>query len=663
MKEVTVIVHHQYLPSLIRRLHEAGFVEISETMKTRENYSKLVTQAKAHDEAIKCISYGLRINRIIDILNRAAPPQEGLFKSFTRPEPRPRVLVQHKETTKHFAETEQILGQIENDVLDIESQISELDEKLGILENQKTQIKMLRPIRFNLGYLGSTKHLIIKAGTVDSIDQLKTALSGLENVDYKFAEVEEKYSVVIAAHSSQRMELESKLRGRLFTEFDISGFQGTPEAVLNKLDNEIKMLNTKKENLLSKLKIFYTNWHKRLFVLDEELENERERHDVFGKFGETKSTKIISGWVLTKDQERLKRICAEQTNGHAICHFRDPDEDNENIPIKLQNPGWCKPFEVLTTLFATPRYNEIDPTLVIAIPFVFFFGLMLGDAGYGAVIFALCLFGYFHLGKIRPVVKQASYIGIFMGFFTIFFGLIMGSVFGDLIPRLIYGDPSIPLYQATVLGFNLPYDPVRDPIILLQVALIIGLFYITLSVGTAAGDNIKHKNYKDLLLGQLSWLIFLIPFGLILIFYAFFKYEFSTMVLNLSYIMIIIGLILLFIDKKALFFFDLTGYLGDTLSFARLLALGLATAGIAMTINIIAELVLSAHTFLIVVVVVILFFSHLINFVLQALGAGIHSLRLQYVEFFARCYEGGGKNFQPFMAKHIITKSESRKKS
>ena len=110
-----------------------------------------------------------------------------------------------------------------------------------------------------------------------------------------------------------------------------------------------------------------------------------------------------------------------------------------------------------------------------------------------------------------------------------------------------------------------------------------------------------------------------------------------------------------------LFFFDITAWLGDTISFARLLALGLATAGIAMTINIIGELILPAHPAMIALVLVLLFFGHLINFVLQALGAGIHSLRLQYVEFFGRCYEGGGNSFQPFQAKRLITKLEPKK--
>jgi V/A-type H+-transporting ATPase subunit I len=662
MYEVTIIAHNQYIPNLIRRLHEAGFVEITETAKIRTDFSKLAAQGRSREETVKCISYGLRINRIIDVLERIAPPEEGLFKSFTRPEPRPKFTIKHKDMNTLFMETEDLLNQVENLVLDIDNQLNELDEKLGNLQTQKNQIKLLRPIRFNLGYLGSSKHLVIKAGTVDSLDQLKNALKNVKDITYKYAPVDDKYSVVIAAHISQRVELDNSLKGRFFTEFDISGIDGTPNEVMQKLESEITSINKKKDELLSKLKVFFKTWHKKLQIMDEELENERQRNDIFGNFVETKDTRVITGWVLTKDQARLEKICSEMTAGHAVCHFKEPDPDNENIPVKLNNPAPIKPFEVLTTLFAKPRYNEIDPTLLIAFPFVFFFGLMLGDAGYGFVILILCLFGYFHLGKIRPVVKQASYIGIFMGISTIIFGILMGSVFGDLIQRLILFDTNTPLYDLKILGFDLPYDPIRSPVFLLQVALIIGISYIMMSVLAAAGHNLKYKNYKEFLLNQFPWFI-LVPFGLLLIFYAFFKYEFEPLILNIAYIMIIIGLVLIIVEKKALFFFDITGFLGDTLSFARLLALGLATAGIAMTINIIGELMIPVHPAMVAVIIVLLFFGHLINFVLQALGAGIHSLRLQYVEFFARCYEGGGGHFKPFQARHLITKLEPRRKS
>jgi V/A-type H+-transporting ATPase subunit I len=662
MKKATIIVHNEYVPTLIRRLHEVGFIEITESTKGDTKYSKLLAQGKSHDDAIKCISYDLRVNRILDVLDCVAPEPEGLFKSFTRPDPRPRFPVTQKKSDELFSNTEKIFSQIENKVLDIDTKLNEFDEQLNNLNSQKEQIKLLKPIRFNLDYLGRSEHLVIKAGIVDSVEQLRAAMKDLKNVTYKVASVDDKYSVVIAAHVSQQAELDSSLRGRFFTEFDISGLTGTPTEVLTKLNAKIVSLNAKKDKLLKDLKKLYDAWHNKLMVLDEELENEKERKEVFNKIGQTKNTKVITGWVLTKRQDSLKRLCDEITHGHARCHFRDPTKDEENnIPVKLDNPGWARPFEVLTTLFATPKYNEVDPTLIISIPFVFFFGLMLGDAGYGFVIFILCLFGYFSLGKIRPIVKQASYIGIFMGFSTIVFGLLMGSVFGDLIPRLIYQDTSVPLYKAELLGFPLPYDPIRNPIFLLQVSLVIGVSYIMLSIITAAGHNLKYGNYKEFVLGQVTWFL-LVPFGLILIFVAFFRFQFSDLIMNISYLMIIIGIVLLVIDKKALGFFDITGYLGDSLSFARLLALGLATAGIAMTINIIAELVLPAHMAMIILVVVLLFFGHLINFVLQALGAGIHSLRLQYVEFFARCYEGGGKNFQPFRAKHIITKLETKKK-
>jgi V/A-type H+-transporting ATPase subunit I len=661
MKEITIIVHEYYIKDLIRQLHEKGLIEITEVSKNVNDFTRLVTPGKSHEETVKCISYGLRINRILDILERVAPPPEGLFKSFTRPEPRPKFTIKRKDTRGLFSETEKVFKQIENKVLEIETEVNALDEQLSNLEHQKEQIKMLRSIRFNLGYLGASKHLIIKAGQVDSIEQLKTALKDLKNVTYRFAETDDKYSVVIAAHISQKSELESKLRGRFFTEFDISGFEGTPEEVMKKLNGTISSLDSKKDTFQSILKKLYSAWHDKLLILDEELENEKQQKEVFGKFGETKNTKVITGWVLAKQQGRVEKLCSEVTGGHVRCHFRDPKNgDDENIPVRLQNPRWARPFQVLTTLFATPKYNEIDPTLIISIPFIFFFGLMLGDAGYGFVILILCLFGYFYLGKIRPVVKQASYIGIFMGISTIFFGFVMGSVFGDLIPRLIYQDTKTPLYTAEILGFHLPYDPIRSPVILLQVALVIGVSYIMLSIIAAAGHNLKYKNYKQFFFTQFPWFI-LVPFGLLLIFYGFFSWKFSPFILNLSYLLIIIGVILLIIDKKGLFFFDITGYLGDTLSFARLLALGLATAGIAMTINIIGELILPVHPVIIILVFVLLFFGHLINFVLQALGAGIHSLRLQYVEFFGRCYEGGGNSFQPFQAKRIITKLEPKK--
>ena len=123
--------------------------------------------------------------------------------------------------------------------------------------------------------------------------------------------------------------------------------------------------------------------------------------------------------------------------------------------------------------------------------------------------------------------------------------------------------------------------------------------------------------------------------------------------------MVIIGIILLFIAGGPVGFFDITGYVGDWLSYARLLALGLATAGMALAFNEVSRLLGEMIPYIgIVITIILLIIMHLVNLGLSALGAGVHSLRLQYVEFFNRFYEGGGHEFSPFKMKRKYTKVE-----
>ena len=121
-------------------------------------------------------------------------------------------------------------------------------------------------------------------------------------------------------------------------------------------------------------------------------------------------------------------------------------------------------------------------------------------------------------------------------------------------------------------------------------------------------------------------------------------------------------IIQLFFSKGLIGFFNITGYIGDWLSYARLLALGLATSGMALAFNVVSQLIGNMIPFIgILVMIILLFFAHLVNLILQSLGAGIHSLRLQYVEFFNRFYEGGGHEFTPFKIVRKYTKVEENK--
>jgi V/A-type H+-transporting ATPase subunit I len=165
----------------------------------------------------------------------------------------------------------------------------------------------------------------------------------------------------------------------------------------------------------------------------------------------------------------------------------------------------------------------------------------------------------------------------------------------------------------------------------------------------------KRKEYKALMTERSCWIPLQIGGGMLIGDFIL-DWSLSPLLLYIAIILVIIGLIQLFIDSGPVGFFDITGYVGDWLSYARLLALGLATAGMALAFNVVAELIPKMIPYVgLVLFPIILIIAHLANLLLQALGAGVHSLRLQNVEFFNRFYQGGGHMFTPFKIKRTYT--------
>jgi V/A-type H+-transporting ATPase subunit I len=191
----------------------------------------------------------------------------------------------------------------------------------------------------------------------------------------------------------------------------------------------------------------------------------------------------------------LKDVLAATTKGRYHIDQRDPTsiEIEENkVPTKLDNGKFVSLFEPLTLTFSTPRYNEIDPSAWISIPFILFFGLMLGDAGYGLLILLPSIY-IFVKGKKSRALRSIGALGILMGLATTMAGIWMGAFFGDLIPRLIYDRPGDPLFAFTILGYKLPYDTLKDPMILFQISLWLGLAQLNLGFILLGIDRLKKK--------------------------------------------------------------------------------------------------------------------------------------------------------------------------
>jgi V/A-type H+-transporting ATPase subunit I len=666
MYEVSILVHKNYFEDLIDSLQESGILEIFDYSDSKSIDSRKIDSVEPPSKRMDVLSEQImNTNRLIDILENTLEEPKTFMDSLRARTQITRTEVSHRTQSDLIADAKKTLKELYY-INDLDNELSSSQNAVNNLILQHDKLNLFEKLKLNFTSFQSTRHIAIRSGITMMPGELQAELltnlskDTLENNQYAIyfhptPEGSEGYISIILVPSSELNNIRRVLAGRYFKELDMTGIEGYPDQVKAKLSSEIRTKQKKIDSLEIKLRDAHRAHFQKLAVLGEELELARGRTQVQSKFGQTSSVTVISGWCLKRSLKKLQMVCDKATEGHVSISYKEPEEKRyDKVPVKLNNPQWARPFEMLTTTFAVPKYNEIDPTVIIGPLFVLFFGIMLGDAGYGITLLIFSFIVYFKLGKYSRTIKTMSYIGIFTGLTTTIIGFIMGTFFGDLIPRFIYGDPDALLYSAQVAGFYLPYDSFRNPMLLFVLSLLIGLVILNLGLILGAVETLRKKSYRSFMTNQLSWFIIQPPAAL-LIGHSLLKiWVLPVEVVMPSTIILAVGLIILFSGYMGLAPFEITGFLGDWLSFARLIALSLATIGMALTINIIGEFIMKIGSTPITFVVflllgsIVLVLAHMINCILQILGAAIHSLRLQYIELFNRCYEGGGTPFKPF---------------
>ena len=369
--------------------------------------------------------------------------------------------------------------------------------------------------------------------------------------------------------------------------------------------------------------------------------------EVDDRMSTTDSTFLIEGWVRTLDRSWLVRELGERFEEVEVS-FREPLEDEEP-PVHLDNRAAIRPYEFVTTLYGRPVYREDDPTPLLAPFFVFFFAMCLTDAGYGLTLAALSAFV---LLKFRPKggVKKLFDLLFAGGLVTAAVGIIAGGVFG-------LGVESFPGWLQPFVLIN----PLEEPIKMLNISFLMGIVHILFGIGVRMRANLKAGLFSDAFFDDLAWMIFiaaLAPLGYAGILGGQAP---ASVIRGATYVSLAVAAVILVTggrkQKKPLMkflggllkFYDVVGYFGDVLSYARLLALGLATSAIALAVNDIAAMVKGMPYYIgYVVMVVILIGGHTFNLAVNTLGAFVHAARLQYLEFFGKFFRGGGAEFRPF---------------
>lgn len=393
-----------------------------------------------------------------------------------------------------------------------------------------------------------------------------------------------------------------------------------------------------------------------IMVVYDHLRNIARREDAFIDAAKQEFTFAIRGWIREKDIRKAAREISKNFSGTAIF-ISDPAKDDD-IPIALENPPAIRPFEVVTNLYGQPLYNGLDPTMLLAPFFAISFGFCIMDAGYGLVLLGIMVF-FLSKKAISAAGKKFLRLFLYMSLSAIFAGIITGSFFGDLVSRLPGNFDAVKSFQRSLTVF----DPAKDSLKFLGFTLALGFVQIWTGVFIKFLRSLKFDPFTALILDlptlcvQTSLLLLTLIFAKAL---PGFLAPYVLGALVVSAALIIFYQLVMNKEISLKIFWSIFGiysvitgnFLADTLSFSRIFALGLTGGLLGMAINTMlfpkwpVNSILSFTAF--VLVLIALFGAHMLNLALSVLGAYVHTSRLQYLEFFTKFFESGGRQFRPF---------------
>jgi V/A-type H+-transporting ATPase subunit I len=406
--------------------------------------------------------------------------------------------------------------------------------------------------------------------------------------------------------------------------------EGPPDIVLATLHHRMVAIPEEVRTIDRELSGLASQWGDKLVTWRDVLRDELDTNSVLSNFGETDMTFVLVGWVPAKDFVKVDKTLREEI-GETVLVRQLPltRELRKQAPVILQNPLPARPFESLVNLLALPRYGHIDPTCLMAFFLPIFFGMILGDIGYGCLLLVLSL-GL--LRKVKTGVMRDVLIVLAMGSgWSILFGFLYGEVFGTLGEHLGMHALWIDRARAEHVGG------------LLIMTLAVGAVHTTLGLILGIWEAIRDKSRSHLLErgGMLLGLISL--FMLIGVLANYLPEGIRTPAIG----GLILGIVLLGAPLGWMGILvgpiEFIGLIGNILSYLRIAAIGLASVYLAKVAN---DMAGKIGIIIVGVIVAVLF--HALNLVMGTFSPTIHSLRLHYVEFFRKFYEGGGRPYEPF---------------
>ncbi len=436
----------------------------------------------------------------------------------------------------------------------------------------------------------------------------------------------------------------------------IPELHGTTKELITHFQKQLEHMNTRKKNLEDELHVISEKWYPLVSALREQLDIEMEKFEITNKIGIGDSIVVVEGWVPSGNIGNLENLVKSVTKEHYMLETID---SKELPPTRLDNPVITRLFEFFIRFYSLPRSDEFDPTVIFAIVFPIFFGLMVGDFGYGAIMLAGSLWLIHRLNhppkKSRIPRKISSFVTMIIGpsgMMTLAKAIIPGSII-SMVLGFVFNE---------YFGFQLPYTAIFNVetslSTLLLIAGYIGVFMVEFGLILGFLNKISHneKRHAAAKLGWFSTALGIVIFGLSVLHKA--PLGFSNPLAIISYILIIAGIGVVFYGEGSQSLMEIPSIVSHILSYVRLVGILLTSIILAGIIDKIFLHGISHSILLAIVGTVILVFGQLFNLVIALFESGIQGARLIYVEFFSKFYTGNGIPFRPFKSARKRTLSK-----
>ncbi len=632
MAKVLMVCHRSQAADLLEGVQQAGIVEILDAQRAMisKQSPELQTESRRPRDMEETHA---RLERAVGFLRPYRKEKRGLFAPLEKIErDRYAEVVSGENALDVLDEAEQVSGRMDRLANECDATQATLDT-LGPWQGLDTPVEEI----------GRLHRVTCWTGLIPSqhVAQASAKLTELGATLQQVGTAGNRQACLIVALNERAEEVQKALRSAEYEAVSFEGMQGTVAELIahhrHKLEQSRRELEQQKaragqlsDDLL------------RLEILDDHYRNVLSRETIRGSAPATEQAVLLEGWVRAEDYAKLERIVGRFD---AASVGKIEVAEGEEKPVEIENTHRSRPFEVITRLYGMPAATDVDPTPFLAPFFALFFGICLTDAAYGIVMIAVL---WWVLKKIKGDAKFIKMM-IVCSVTTVIAGALTGGWCGDAIQVFV---PQLNGFRNAVMWF----DPLESPMHFFYISLALGYLQIIFAIGLAFWHKWKRGGHREAIFDHGTWFVWLnslMLFGLAKA--GLLPPAVGTL---FGYVALVPALgIVLFSEREGSWgarigmgcynVFSTVFYVGDVLSYIRLMALGMVTAGFGMAVNSIVKQVMDLGVLGWILGVVVFVGGHVFNIANSCLSAFVHSMRLQFVEFFTKFLQGGGHEFEP----------------